>query len=179
MMNGDVKIMSKNSVIYEDIVKHYFPMPKGIDADDLDIPRLVEKCIAKQSGLKWIGGNESNDFGDGSDAKTATITWRTRRTRTSHSYTCNKGQIQNVGGKCGDLRIVVYDEPNECLHYFLIPAKLVTAYSTNGSIRGTLRLKTIQISYNKEIDSFGRLDRFRVKSFKDICQTTKKHKRNK
>ena len=68
--------MSKNTVFVRDIISKFFPEYTKIDADDLNVERIFEKCIAAQSGLTWIGDdNEEYDFlEDLSDAKTSSCT---------------------------------------------------------------------------------------------------------
>lgn len=171
---------SKNELMFDEIVRHYCPElaaavdSKFCDPDDLNIERLIEKCIAIESELTWCGAdNDVYDFlEDKSDAKTASIkgNWENQGDG-KYKYWRVTGSISNVETKVGALRCVVYDSENYVLHYFLIPAKwvhVIATTNTNGTGRGVGKSR-VNLKYNCEKDTFNSMDRFRVESFEDIC----------
>lgn len=174
--------MSKNTVFVRDIISKFFPEYTKIDADDLNVERIFEKCIAAQSGLTWIGDdNEEYDFlEDYSDAKTSSCTRKvkskkdkkTGKSYTSASYT---GRITSVETKIGDLRCAVYNELTDKIDYFLIPFSAIERLATPVSRTGKSQYKMqISFSYNTRKGEYSNgMEDFRYYSFEDICRIRK------
>jgi hypothetical protein len=161
---------TKNAVMYRDVVSRYFPLPKGMDPDDVNIERLIEKSIAKQARLTWVGDQHLRwDFKeDHSDAKTSTVSIRTwkngQRDRVGY-----RGMIGNLQTKVGDLRVVVYNALTERCDYFLIPFKHISKMST----LTRKHVRRISFAYNVREDAYTHgLERFRRQSFAEICTVT-------
>lgn len=174
--------MSKNTVFVRDIISKFFPEYNNIDANDLNVERIFEKCIAAESGLTWIGDdNEEYDFlEDLSDAKTSSCTGKiknkknkkTGKVYTSTSYT---GRITSVETKVGDLRCAVYNELTDKIDYFLIPFSAIERLATPVSRTGKSQYKLeISFSYNTRKDEYSNgMEDFRYYSFEDICRIRK------
>ena len=80
-LSGD---SAKNYLIFHEVIRNYLPdLAKAVDSgdvdcNDLDIPRLFEKCVAMESGLTWA--NEQGELRlnydlveDQSDIKTSSV----------------------------------------------------------------------------------------------------------
>ena len=165
---------SKNDLIFQEIIRNYIPnLAKAVDSgdvdcDDLNIERLFEKCIAKESGLTWA--NEQGELRlnydlveDQSDIKTSSVSpKKDKRT----GYESIRGVISNTGGKKGDLRCVVYNDFTKTLDYFLVPQKHIRAYEThNGKGKYVIKLQ-----YSILNEDYNQAEVFRVDTFKDICK---------
>ena len=163
---------SKNGLIFQEVIRNYLPdLAKAVDSGDVDcndlgIPRLFEKCVAMESGLTWA--NEQGELNleydyveDLSDAKTSSVSAKKER-----GYEYIKGVISNTGGKKGDLRCVVYNDFTKTLDYFLVPQKHISAYETHCG-KGKYG---IPLNYSLLKDNYGKMEVFRVDTFKDICK---------
>ena len=170
---------SKNDLIFQEIIRNYIPnLAKAVDSgdvdcDDLNIERLFEKCIAKESGLTWANeqgeAQDKYDFvEDLSDAKTSSVSLKEikdKRSSTGH-YEAIKGVISNTGGKQGDLRCVVYNDFTKTLDYFLVPQKHIRAYESHHG-KGKY---VIHLQYSTLNEDYNQAEVFRVDTFKDICK---------
>ena len=170
-LSGD---SAKNYLIFHEVIRNYLPdLAKAVDSgdvdcNDLDIPRLFEKCVAMESGLTWA--NEQGELRlnydlveDQSDIKTSSVS-RKKDKRTG--YESIKGVISNTGGKKGDLRCVVYHDFTKTLDYFLVPQKHIRAYEThNGKGKYVIKLQ-----YSILNEDYNQAEVFRVDTFKDICK---------
>ena len=170
-LSGD---SAKNYLIFHEVIRNYLPdLAKAVDSgdvdcNDLDIPRLFEKCVAMESGLTWA--NEQGELRlnydlveDQSDIKTSSVS-RKKDKRTG--YESIKGVISNTGGKKGDLRCVVYNDFTKTLDYFLVPQKHIRAYEThNGKGKYVIKLQ-----YSILNEDYNQAEVFRVDTFKDICK---------
>ena len=170
-LSGD---SAKNYLIFHEVIRNYLPdLAKAVDSgdvdcNDLDIPRLFEKCVAMESGLTWA--NEQGELRlnydlveDQSDIKTSSVS-RKKDKRTG--YESIRGVISNTGGKKGDLRCVVYNDFTKTLDYFLVPQKHISAYETHCG-KGKYG---IPLNYSLLKDNYGKMEVFRVDTFKDICE---------
>ena len=170
-LSGD---SAKNYLIFHEVIRNYLPdLAKAVDSgdvdcNDLDIPRLFEKCVAMESGLTWA--NEQGELNleydyveDLSDAKTSSVSVKKDKTR---GYESIKGVISNTGGKKGDLRCVVYNDFTKTLDYFLVPQNHIRAYEThNGKGKYVIKLQ-----YSILNEDYNQAEVFRVDTFKDICK---------
>ena len=157
--------MSKEQVIYDNVIVGNV---KGFTEDsndpaDLKIERLVEKAIANVGNLTWVGDdNLPYDFEeDKSDAKTSSVT-----VKRSIS-----GTITSTDAKEGALRCVVSNEYSpKGIDYFYIPIKEVKKLETKlGGKKNVYGKKKISYSYSEKHDTYGRLEPFRCKNFKEMC----------
>lgn len=164
---------TKNAIMYRDVVSKYFPLPQGMDPDDVNIERMIEKSIAKESNLTWVGSeNLPWDFKeDRSDAKTASVGITVRKTGKAAGQMVYQGSIQHLQNKVGDLRVVVYNEVTEQCDYFLIPYKNISKMS-HWDRKGK---QTIGFTYNVREDNYKNdLEQFRRQSFAEICTVTRR-----
>jgi len=172
--------MCKKTLIVEQIIGKYFPVEaflKEFEAQDLNIERLVEKCIARESGLTWANNGKDAqleyDFvEDKSDAKTASCSKVERYCEKNETlYTSYRGKITSVETKLGDLRCVVYNEYRDALDFFLIPHNYIKFMSSNLGGRKVQGKKVINYSYNTTKNTYSNnMEDFRVPTFKDICK---------
>ena len=163
--------MSKEEAIFHGIIREYFPdlakiVDSGVmDVHDLNIERLFEKCIAKESGIGWVneqGESQAKfDFLDFSDAKTSSVGRKWDKSKQDYVI---KGTITNTGDKQGDLRVVVYNSFTEELHYFLVPHEDIAENSSKGG-----PLWHINLYYSTIKKDYGIREKYRVATFKDIC----------
>ena len=170
-LSGD---SAKNYLIFHEVIRNYLPdLAKAVDSgdvdcNDLDIPRLFEKCVAMESGLTWA--NEQGELRlnydlveDQSDIKTSSVS-RKKDKRTG--YESIRGVISNTGGKKGDLRCVVYNDFTKTLDYFLVPQKHIRAYESHHG-KGKY---VIHLQYSTLNEDYNQAEVFRVDTFKDICK---------
>lgn len=158
---------AKNKIMLNEIVVKYFPKYKDSDPFDLNIERLIEKCIAKESGLTWIGDEGlPYDFKeDRSDAKTGCC----RVNVSPEGYEKCAGEISSVETKVGDLRVVIYNEARRTCHFFLIPHKMIKSLAVWGYGKNSQKMR-IMFSYSMRNDTYSNgLEVFRKSSFKEIC----------
>tara|TARA_R110000782_G_scaffold196067_1_gene285449 strand:+ start:2312 stop:2848 length:537 start_codon:yes stop_codon:yes gene_type:complete len=169
--------MNKEIAIFNGIIRNYFPnIAKAVDngeadPEDFNIERLFEKCIAKESGLTWA--NEEGEayekydlVEDKSDAKTSSVSLRWNVDKRLPEGGCDvvTGTISNTGGKEGDLRVVVYNSYIQKLDYFLIPHKHISEFQKSVGDKFAIGL-----SYSLTKEKYGKMEVFRVETFKDIC----------
>jgi hypothetical protein len=166
MMKGN-DMSAKNKIMLNEIVAKYFPKYKDSDPFDLNIERMIEKCIAKESGLTWIGDDGlPYDFKeDRSDAKTGCC----RINLSKKGYESCSGEIAGVENKVGDLRVVIYNEARRTCDFFLIPHKMIKSFAAWGYGQNEKKMR-INFSYSMRNDTYSKgLEVFRKSSFKEIC----------
>lgn len=154
-------------VILRDILKVYYK--PHLDMDDpmeYNIPRMVERAMAKIGGYAYIDGAHS-DFLDGSDAKTATIGANSHYKDYPHFHKLTiSNTISQAGIVKGDLRVVVYNAVTDQLEYFFIPKSDILALST-------IPKKTqpyIQAKYNSKTGLIPMLEKYRMPDFVSLCK---------
>lgn len=125
-------------------------------------PHLWEMVIESFSGIKFVnkGGYDFEDF---SEAKTGSMTIRYN---SASGYNSNKGQITNVSGKIGFMRVAIWNECTDQIDFFLIPPNhCCTTYSCKSSPQAS-----IQFSYSKRNGTYSNnLETYRVSSLKEVC----------
>ena len=155
---------SKNTLLYEKVIKDNLPGYDKIDPADLNIERLVEKAIAKVGKLKWVGeDNKPWDFEDDkSDCKTSSI-------KLPNTI---KGTITSTDSKEGALRCTVSNpfSPNE-VDFFFIPIEDVRDLETKvgGKKNSAGVAKKIDYTYNRQKNTYRPIEKFRVTSFEEMC----------
>lgn len=121
--------------------------------------KLWEKVIAKLA--KTIFTDVAHkDFTDGSESKTAS-------TRRDKSKNVIKGQIANVSGKTGWIRVACFNNHKNMIDFFLLPPDHeCTAYFTAAT--GTKG--TIKFTYNRKLDTYSNnLEKYRVRNVQACC----------
>ena len=158
----------KEELIYEEILQHYHPIISKLSYD-LGFKLASQNCLNSSSlvedAISFVGNiPRSNRYGedhiDGTDTKTASVYWRNKK------HEKLTWAIRNVFNKYSWLRVVMFNPIHDELAYFLIPMHdwhlEVTSYKT-GKSSGITR------TYNAQKDSYSGIDKYRVKSFKEIC----------
>jgi len=124
-------------------------------------PKFWEKVIEKIGKIKYIDDHYM-DFSDGSEAKTSS---------TFISKSGVKGNISNVSGKTGHIRVACYNTWKKNIDYFLMPTnhKCTVSYTKSRGNKGN-----IHFSYNRTLDTYSNnLDKYRVKNIKEVCRRKK------
>ena len=157
----------KYYVILRDIIKVYHK--PYLDLDDpmeYNIPRMVEREMAKTGGYSYIDGVHC-DFVDGSDGKTATITRNPQKKTNPNLHTLTITNTISQGGTVkGDLRVVVYNDVTEQLEYFFIPKSDIRALSRIPK-KGMPR---IEVTYNSKTGLVPKLEKYRMPDFVSLCK---------
>ena len=157
--------MTKEQLIYNKILKDILNLNLDktvLTPNDLKVETLTERAIAKVANLTWVGDeNLPYDFKeDNSDAKTSSVA-------ASITY---YGTITSTESKEGALRCVITNEfsPNE-IDYFYIPVDMVRDLETCPGGKKNQAKKCIKYTYLKDKDTYGKLEPFRCKNFKEMC----------
>jgi len=154
-------------VILRDILKVYYK--PHLDLDDpmeYNIPRMVERTMAKTGGYSYIDGDHC-DFLDGSDAKTATITATSFRKDYPHFHKLTiSNTISRAGIVKGDLRVVAYNAVTDQLEYFFIPKSDILALSRIPKKNQPY----IEATYNSKTGLIPKLEQYRMPDFVSLCK---------
>ena len=157
----------KYYTILRDIIKVYHK--PDLDLDDpmeYNVPRMVERAMAKTGGYSYIDGVHC-DFLDGSDGKTATITRNPQKKTNPNLHTLTITNTISQGGTVkGDLRVVVYNDVTEQLEYFFIPKSDIRALS----IFPKKQLPQIKATYNSKTGLVPKLEKYRMPDFVSLCK---------
>ena len=122
--------------------------------------KLWEEMIQKLAKTKFTDVAHM-DFADGTESKSAC-------TRLDANKGGIVGQITNVDGKTGWIRVACYNNWKKTIDFFLLPPNhTVKAYfSAATGNRGH-----IKFSYNRSADTYSNnLELYRVKLVKDVCK---------
>ena len=110
--------------------------------DDFNIPKLVEKTIAKLGNHKVVDGH-GFDLSDGSEIKTTSIV---KNRLEISSVVSTTGAL-----KKGALRVVVYNSATDSIEYYFLPK---TFWSTLKRSKNVQNRERIFVSYSYENDVF-------------------------
>lgn len=123
-------------------------------------PHLWEMIVEQESGIKFVN-KDGYDFEDFTEAKTGSLTVRKNSKRVY-----SKGQITNVSGKIGHMRVAIWNELKNSIDFFLIPPNhYCTTYTSPATPRAS-----IQFSYHKKNDTYSNnLELYRVKLLNEVC----------
>lgn len=125
-------------------------------------PQLWEMVVEKVSGLKFVD-RSGYDFDDGSEAKTGSCTVQMQK---STGYDMVKGQITNVSGKNGYIRVALYNDWTNRIDFFLLPP----GYGCSSYTHEKCPQAQIKFSYSRRNDSYSNgLEIYRVYDLKDVC----------
>ena len=160
--------VGKFARILADIIKVYYkPYLDQDDPMEYNIPRMVERAMAKIGGYLYV--DEAHcDFLDGSDGKTATITRQPmdeESRKNTHQLTITN-TISQGGTVKGDLRVVVYNAVTDQLEYFFIPKSDIRALSRIPK-KGMPR---IEAYYNSKTGLVPKLEKYRMPDFVSLCK---------
>jgi len=157
----------KYYAILRDIIKVYHK--PYLDLDDpmeYNVPRMVERAMAKTGGYSYIDGVHC-DFLDGSDCKTATIRRNPQKKTHPNFHTLIISNTISQGGTVkGDLRVVVYNDVTEQLEYFFIPKSDILALSTFPKKQPP----QIHATYNSKTGLTPKLEKYRMPDFVSLCK---------
>ena len=159
--------VGKFARILADIIKVYYkPYLDQDDPMEYNVPRMVERAMAKTGGYSYIDGVHC-DFLDGSDCKTATITRNPQKKTNPNLHTLTITNTISQGGTVkGDLRVVVYNDVTEQLEYFFIPKSDIRALSRIPK-KGMPR---IEVTYNSKTGLVPKLEKYRMPDFVSLCK---------
>jgi len=165
--------MSKHYTLMHDVITKHHPnfTSRSVKRLALDRPEifnvehLIEECLAELGGYQLVGG-EHQDFCDGSDSKTSSISSTANDGGLTH-----RGTIKNVrtsGGnlKIGALRVVVYNPIEQNCSFYFLPRGFWTTCVTQGY--GGLGI--ISYSYNRKTQQILRFVPFRCEDFEELAQ---------
>lgn len=128
--------------------------------------KLWEKIISHKLKVKCtdVAGC---DFSDGSEAKTGS-TRTTYSSKNGKKYPGTSGQISNLSGKTGYIRVAIYNHVKNSIDYFLLPPKhKVKCYFAEA----TGNQGCAKFSYNSTEDTYSNnLELYRVKGLKEVCK---------
>lgn len=125
--------------------------------------RIWEELIEKLARTKF-NDTAHMDFTDGTEAKTAS----TRLYKKKEGSTGIVGQITNVAGKTGYIRVACYNNHSKKIDFFVLPPnhdvtiRLTKSQGNKGCI---------QFSYSRKDDTYSaNLEKYRVKNIKECCK---------
>lgn len=126
--------------------------------------RIWEEIIEKLAKTKFTDVAHM-DFTDGTEAKTGCT--RTHMHKIKH-HTNICGQITNVAGKIGFIRVACYNNWTQNIDFFVLPPNhTAKAYYS----KATGNQGCIKFSYNRSNDTYSNnLETYRVKSVTDCCK---------
>lgn len=155
-------MISKNTLLYNEVIRDRYPGYEKVDPEDLNAERIIEKIIAKEGNLTWVGDeNLSYDYScDLSDAKTCTIS--------KGKISC-KGVITSTETKPGALRVVVANTISETVEYFFIPPHAIRQLERPPGGKKMAMKRCIRFCWSKKKGTYGIIDQYRCSSFEDMC----------
>ena len=132
--------------------------------------KLWEKIISHKARLKSIDA-AGYDFSDGSEAKTGS-TYMNAKHKNGNTYYAPIGQITNLDGKPGYVRVAIYNHIKNNIDFFLLPPKhkVKCYFSKAAGTRGTAKF-----SYSRVNDTYSNnLELYRVRNLQEVCKKIKK-----
>lgn len=164
--------MCKTTTLLQEVISQHSSVFNGDIIDDImesydpkviNIERLIEYVMAEVGGHQFVDGHH-HDLSDGSEIKTSTVT----ANPTKAGSVCHRFEISNVvssGGqmKSGDIRLVMYNAVTEDVRYFFIPNDQILSLGIN--YHGTTRTGRVFGTWNREKDTYNKIDRFAVDDF--------------
>ena len=157
-------MISKNKLLYNEVIIKYLPAYKVVDFEDLKVERIIEKLIAEVGNLTWVGDkNLSYDYAcDLSDAKTCTL-----KSRGKYGYA---GVITSTETKPGALRVVIANTITETVEYFYIPNDAIKELERAVGGQKYALKRCIRFSWSKRKQAYSKIEPFRCNSFEEMCQ---------
>jgi len=140
------KRYKRNNYKKKDIISNYM---------DFKVERLVEESLANVGGYEWVD-KAHFDFSDLSDSKTASISINPSKAGSSYC-----GEITNVSGKMGALRVVIWNPHKAELLYYFLPK----SFWENNVTRTAKGFGKITFTYNVNKGIISRFNEYRVKNF--------------
>jgi hypothetical protein len=155
-------MVSKNTLLYNILIRDRCPGYENVDAEDLNAERIIEKLIAKEGNLNWIGDeNLPYDYScDLSDSKTCTMV--------EGPMQCT-AVITSTETKVGALRVVVANTISEKLDYFFIPPSAIRELEKPPGGKKFAMKRCIRFGWSKKKDTYGRIESYRCESFEEMC----------
>lgn len=120
--------------------------------------RLWEKVIAKLAKTVFTDVAHK-DFADGTESKTAS-------TRIG-SKNAIHGQVSNVSGKTGWIRVACFNNHKNMIDFFLLPPdhECAVYFNPASGQRGS-----IKFTYNRKLDTYSnKLEKYRVRNVQSCC----------
>jgi hypothetical protein len=171
--------MCKNKTILEEIVlpvlTDMFPTQTSRKLalkhpNAYNVEHLVELAMSSLGDYKFIDG-EHEDFTDGTDCKTASIS-RNPAKPGQNSYRLEISNIVGASGneKSGDLRVVLYNphkEGKDRLEYYYVPKSV---WIENVNRHPTTGVGRMFATYNIQKDYIPKLQECRVDTFEELSR---------
>ena len=154
-------MVSKNTLLYNGLIRDRCPGYESVDAEDLNTERIIEKLIAQEGNLTWVGDeNLPYDYScDLSDSKTCTMV---------EGKQC-KAVITSTETKMGALRVVVANTISERLDYFFIPPTAIRELEKPPGGKKYAMKRCIRFCWSKKKNTYGIIEPYRCESFEDMC----------
>jgi hypothetical protein len=136
--------------------------------DEFNIPKLVEKTIAKLGNHEVIDGY-GFDLSDGSEIKTCSV-YSAKKKQNGGEYLSYYGIVTNVATstgtlKTGALRVVLYNRFTDELRYFFLPNTFWSKLHLNKVGHGS----SLKFNYSINDDTFSIVDNYEVDSIKELA----------
>jgi hypothetical protein len=169
---------SKEFLLMRDVICEYHPSfleskklrKFGLEQPELfKVEKLVEQCMASIGGYDYIDAAHA-DFSDGSDSKTASISYNPIKTKAKHHihYIGEINNVSKVSGseKSGALRCVIYNPHKEDLRYYFLPKSM---WMNNIRIHKSSGIGRIQYTYNVVKNIIPKFEGFECLDFEDLA----------
>lgn len=160
-------MVSKNTLLYNEVIKGRYPGYEKADPLDLNVERIIEKLIAQEGNLTWVGDeNLPYDYScDLSDAKTCTIVKGRNQ--------CT-GVITSTETKPGALRVVIANIISERVDYFFIPPSAIRELEKAPGGKKWAMKRCIRFCWSEKKGTYGIIEQYRCNSFEDMCHKSLK-----
>lgn len=173
--------MTKEYALVRDVIIQYHPEFQTPQMRKLALRKpevfnvtfLIEEALAYTSGMYDFINGEHEDFTDGSDSKTASISVNPVK-KGSNSY---RGEISGVGQigrevklKNGALRITMWNPHVNKTEYYYIPKDKWSNLNIN--FHPSTGKGRIFYTYNKKTNTIPKLAEFKVDSFETLAKLT-------
>ena len=166
-MHTLAKNQHHNSRLINDFINNAYPdgpptIQQLIDDNIINGTQIVELAVSKKGGLEFCPIGYNQDYLDGSDVKTVTVSKDTFIKRTTlksgikkrYKTTVYTAKIADVDKKIGVLRVVCWNPFAEKYQYFRIPPSAIYGISKLKISFNSTTFEPLGIYKKYEVDSF-------------------------
>lgn len=166
-MHTLAKNQHHNSRLINDFINNAYPdgpptIQQLIDDNIINGTQIVELAVSKKGGLEFCPIGHNQDYLDGSDVKTVTVSKDTFIKRTTlksgikkrYKTTVYTAKIADVDKKIGVLRVVCWNPFAEKYQYFRIPPSAIYGISKLKISFNSTTFEPLGIYKKYEVDSF-------------------------
>lgn len=160
--------MSKNYVLMRDVICKYHPEFKkskdlqkyGLKHPDIfNCERLVEEALAATGGYNFVDESGRDfDCPDNSDSKTVSV-----------QPSSKVVEVASVENKIGSLRITIYNQFTQNLHFMYIPHKSLSVLKLPCYGKNQFKERLL-MKWNESGNHYNSFQRFIVPDFKALAQ---------